>query len=505
VIVKYIRLSIEDAKNDSLSVENQRLLLDAHIAEMCVPETEVLEFVDNGHSGTNFERPAVQELLELVHQGKINCIIVKDVSRFGRNMIETGYYIERVFPLFRIRFIAVSDNHDSAEHEGDTGGMELAFKFLINEQYSRDLGLKIKTAKRAKALRGELIIKNCAFGYKKVGNHLEIDEPAAETVRLIFGMASEGQNLAGIAAWLYADKRPTPSDYRQSVEAPACIWGKPVILAILRDEQYIGTYTAGKTKKLDVGGKIVDVDKSEWIRIPNHHPSIVSKEVFDTVNESIGKRGEPLRKRKLGTAERYKDIKSPLQGKVFCGCCGHTMKLSVTRNAAFHCDFTRSAPDEECYRLKMLAGEVETIVVKQIREQARGILQNLDGSASQSKPITDMDGQITRIEDAKLALYEKYVVRDITAEEYKAEKAELDVDFERAKNIQAVLAKEAAKKASVVGFRQAAEDALKAETLSKAIIYTLIDKIRVFPGNRIDVVWNISIDESKNMEVGTYA
>ena len=204
VIAKYIRLSIEDAKNDSLSVESQRLLLDAHIAEMCVPDSEVLEFVDNGHSGTNFERPAVQELLELVRQGKVNCIAVKDVSRFGRNMIETGYYIERVFPLFRIRFIAVSDNHDSAEHEGDTGGMELAFKFLIHEQYSKDLGLKIKTAKHAKAIRGELIMKNCAFGYKKVENRLEIDEPAAETVRLIFDMAATGSSLADIAARLYA-------------------------------------------------------------------------------------------------------------------------------------------------------------------------------------------------------------------------------------------------------------------------------------------------------------
>jgi DNA invertase Pin-like site-specific DNA recombinase len=133
VIAKYIRLSIEDGKNESLSVESQRLILDKHIAELCIPNAEILEFVDNGHSGTNFERPAVQELLELVRQGKINCIIVKDLSRFGRSMIETGYYIECVFPLFRIRFIAVLDHHDSAEHEGDTGGMDIAFKFLIHE------------------------------------------------------------------------------------------------------------------------------------------------------------------------------------------------------------------------------------------------------------------------------------------------------------------------------------------------------------------------------------
>jgi DNA invertase Pin-like site-specific DNA recombinase len=261
---------MEDTKNDSLSVENQRLLLDAHIAEMCVPDAEVLEFVDNGHSGTNFERPAVQELLELVRQGKVHCIVVKDLSRFGRNMIETGYYIERVFPLFRVRFIAVSDNHDSDDYEGGTGGMEVAFKFLIHEQYSRDLSLKIKTAKRAKALSGECIVKNCAFGFKKVDGRLEIDEPAAETVRLIFNMAAEGQSLAKITARLYADKRPTPSEYKgQKRKEPEkykpFVWGKSVILNILADEQYIGTYTAGKTRKPDVFGEMSCGEKNQLL------------------------------------------------------------------------------------------------------------------------------------------------------------------------------------------------------------------------------------------------
>ena len=370
VIAKYIRLSIEDAKNDSLSIENQRLQLDAHIAEMSVSEAEVLEFIDNGYSGTNFERPAVQELFELVRQGRVNCIAVKDLSRFGRNMIETGYYIERVFPLFRVRFIAISDNHDSAEHEGDTGGMELAFKFLIHEQYSRDLSVKIKTAKRARALRGEYILKNCAFGYMKVDGRLEIDEPAAETVRLIFSMAAEGQSLAKIAARLYEKKRPTPSEHkghsRQTLtnDLP-CVWGKSVILHILSDEQYIGTYTAGKTKTPEIGSsKVVSVNKADWIRIPDHHPAIVDKAIFDAAREKFDRRGEPLRNRKPVTGERYKNITSPLKGKVFCGCCGHTMKLSVTRNAAFYCDFTRVAPDAECFRLKMLAGELEAIVFR---------------------------------------------------------------------------------------------------------------------------------------------
>ena len=507
VVAKYIRLSMEDTKNDSLSVENQRLLLDAHIAEMCVPDAEVLEFVDNGHSGTNFERPAVQELLELVRQGKVNCIVVKDLSRFGRNMIETGYYIERVFPLFRVRFIAVSDAHDSDDYEGGTGGMEVAFKFLIHEQYSRDLSMKIKTAKRAKALNGEHVVKNCAFGFKKVDGRLEIDEPAAETVRLIFSMAADGRSLAKITARLYADKRPTPSEYkgyssRKITKEMSCIWGKSVILDILADEQYIGVYTAGKTRKLDVGSsKVVEVDRADWIRIPNHHPAIVEKALFDTARERIDQRGEPLRKRKLGTGERYKDIKSLLQGKVFCGICGHTMKLSSTRNAAFHCDFTRVAPDAECYRLKVVASELEAVVLRQIREQARAVLKSVDDPASQTKPKTDVDGQIARIEEAKLALYEKYVVRAITAEEYQSEKIVLDTDLGHAKNAQAVLIKEAAQKASIANLRQDAEDALKAKKLSKQVLDALVERVSIYPDNRIKIAWNGLAGESTIIEV----
>ena len=154
IIAKYIRLSLDDSQSSSMSIDNQRLQLDDYLMDSDLAGT-VREFVDNGFSGVNFERPAVQELLELVRDGKIGCILVKDFSRFGRNAIETGYFIERVFPLYRVRFISVSDRFDSFEHDGDTGGMEVAFKFLMHEYYSKDLSRKISSAKQEKARRGE--------------------------------------------------------------------------------------------------------------------------------------------------------------------------------------------------------------------------------------------------------------------------------------------------------------------------------------------------------------
>jgi len=340
-------------------------------------------------------------------------------------------------------------------------------------------------------------MKNCAFGYKKVDGRLEIDEPAAETVRMIFGLYSGGTSLAQVAARLYEDKRPTPGEYKRAVDNPSCIWGKSVILAILHDEQYIGTYTAGKTKKLYVGGnKVIDVDKSEWIMIPNHHPAIIDKTMFDAANEKINLRGEPLRRRKLGTSERYKDITSPLKGKIYCGCCGHTMKLSATRNAAFHCDFTRVAADVECYRLKMLASELEPVVFSHIRKQARAILKSAENSPAHSEPSTEQSARITEIEAAKCALYEKYINREISADEYKSIKAGLDADLERVRIIKAILTKETAKKASIDGFKQIAADAVKAKKLSHEFVDALIDKVRIYPGGKVEIAWIPQIGES---------
>ena len=189
VIAKYIRLSIEDLKSDSMSIENQRILLDGYIADMDTPSPEILEFVDNGHSGTNFERPGIQELLELARGGQIDCIVVKDFSRFGRNSFETANFIERVFPMLRTRFISIDDDFDTNKGTGDADGIDTAFKFIMHEYYSQGLSKKIKSAKRTKIEKGEFISKQCAFGYKKVGNKLEIDTEAAETVRIIFDFA----------------------------------------------------------------------------------------------------------------------------------------------------------------------------------------------------------------------------------------------------------------------------------------------------------------------------
>ena len=216
VIALYIRLSLEDYKYDSMSIENQHLALNEFVSSM--PESanaEVLEFIDNGYSGTNFERPKVQELIEMVRANKIDCIIVKDFSRFGRNSIETGYFIERVFPLFHTRFISINDDFDSDQHKGDTGGMDVAFKYLISEYYSWDMSIKTKSAKYAKMQRGEYQSKVCPYGYRKSADgRMEPNPETAAVVQLIFQLAATGIGAAAVTRELFKRGIPTPGEYK---------------------------------------------------------------------------------------------------------------------------------------------------------------------------------------------------------------------------------------------------------------------------------------------------
>ena len=296
VIALYIRLSIEDYKYDSLSIENQSLVLHEYAASM--PEAlnaEIMEFIDNGYSGTNFERPQVQKLIELVRANQIDCIIVKDFSRFGRNSIETGYFIERVFPLFHTRFISISDDFDSSKFKGDTGGMDVAFKYLISEYYSRDMSIKTKSAKYAKMQRGEYQSKICPYGYRKSADgRMEPDPEAAAIVQLIFQLAAEGVNATAITRELFRRNIPTPGQYKaahgnHTHDISRChgIWSSSTILRILEDERYTGVYVIGKRAVLEVGGTRSRLkDRESWYIIPDHHPAIVEKAVFDTVQAS---------------------------------------------------------------------------------------------------------------------------------------------------------------------------------------------------------------------------
>jgi Site-specific recombinases, DNA invertase Pin homologs len=233
---------------------------------------EILEFVDDGYSGTNFDRPAFKEMLRRIKSGEINCVIVKDFSRFGRNSIDVAHYLEKVFPLLFVRFISVSNGYDSDNFKGRTGGLNVAMDFFKNEFYSRDLSQKIRSAVRAKAMRGEYI-RSCSYGYRLTENReLVLDEQTAPVAREIFELALSETSPCEIRNKLHDRVKLTT--------------GK--IIGILSNECYTGEYVYGKTKPLEVGSKVrIACAESEWIRISAHHPAIVTVEEFAKVQEWI--------------------------------------------------------------------------------------------------------------------------------------------------------------------------------------------------------------------------
>lgn len=493
VIALYIRLSLEDTKTESLSIPNQRLVLREYA--MSLPEwdtAEIMEFVDNGHSGTNFERPAVQELLAMVQAGKINCIIVKDLSRFGRNSIETGYFIERVFPLYHVRFISISDNFDTNDHKGDTGGIEVAFKYLINECYSRDMSVKTKSAKYARMRRGEYQSAICPYGYRKSADgRMEPDGEAAEVVKQIFEWAAEGNSAAEITRKLYALHIPTPGEYKANkgnkfydISRAHGVWSSSTVLRILEDERFTGTYVIGKRKVTEIGSKCHRMkDESEWIKIPDHHPAIISRELYEQARNAITRYSLPNKK----TRDYL------LRGKVFCGCCDHAMSRKGSTQWFYcrHSDVSESLP---CHGLQVKAPELEQAVFQIIQMQvtaALGIDSSKDKLELQTIQQAEHEKKLFALQDSKRQLYERYIFGEIDIETYKARKAEYDAELVREKNVHAVITAQARQAQGDYEANLKRQDIIREVSgtyhLTQALVDTLIKKVYIFPGDRIEI------------------
>ena len=499
VIALYIRLSIEDYKYESMSIENQRLVLNVHAASM--PEydnAEILEFVDNGYTGTNFERPQVQKLIEMVRENKIDCIIVKDFSRFGRNSIETGYFLERVFPLFHTRFISISNDYDSNNFKGDTGGMDVAFQYLISEYYSRDMSIKTKSAKYAKMQRGEYQSKICPYGYQKSANgRMEPDPETADVVRLIFRLSSEGINATEITRELFKRGIPTPGEYKAAkgnhmhdVSRSRGIWCPSTVLHILEDERYTGTYVIGKRAVTEIGGnKSRRKDRDKWYIIPDHHPAIVDKETFDKAQEKQHRFSLPNKKQRS----------YPLKSKVFCGCCHHALSRVSQAHPYYMCRPSQADPNSRCYSLRIPAADLEQAVFQTLKKQMELVLPGeVDETIQMGVYVAEQseyERQIESLNDSKRDLFERYCMGEIDVEKYKAEKASVDAEILRTNNAYAAVIAQAKHQQEEQIQRDSWNGIWSAEAeadgLTPELVDMLIEKVVVFPDKRVDIVYKV--------------
>lgn len=410
-IAFYLRLSHADGdlgvdgKDESNSIENQRLLLRSYVRARDDLNGEIVEYVDDGFTGTNFNRPAFKQMIEDAKRGMIQVVLVKDLSRLGRDYITAGDYIEQIFPMLNVRFIAANNGYDSTKHKGGNIGMDVAVNNLINTFYSRDLSQKIKSAMKIRWQGGFSTCGVAPFGYlpsKTEKGKYEIDPEAAKIVRTIFFRAQDELTTSQIARYLNEFDVPTPGVYNlthkcwdlQEPIAPISErkWTSKMIRRILTNYEYTGALVRGKTGNYGVGMKATKKrNESEWVTVENVNPPIVSKRLF-------ARAGMVIQKQK---GDRFIiPHEHPLKGKVRCGNCRRALTHIVTDDSEyFFCHNgleigKYSNCNVEYYPVK----EIEQVVWRAIRE----LISLLNRVGTQVKTETDERIQEIAAEEAEL-------------------------------------------------------------------------------------------------------
>lgn len=504
----YLRLSQEDDKsNESESIANQRELTKQYIAdhnELC--NSEILEFVDDGYSGVNFNRPAISDLLAKVKNGEISCIVVKDFSRFGRNFTLVGDYIEQIFPFLGVRFIAINNSFDSKQDGMKTSGLDIAFSNLINDFYSKDISKKIKSSFQAKMRKGDYLATTPRYGYKKMQNNknkLEIDPIASKYVRKLFELFLEFKNTTATAKELNILNIPTPLVYKQSIgqgksfnfDNARSFWTAGGVLYILRDMRYIGATVSNKRPVARFGSKQRPrLPESEWIIVHNTHDAIISNEDFEKVRRLLGE--------KKKRPPKNKQIRL-FTGKIMCGCCNHKMRGRYNQpNPKFFCD-TPFVMQSNCTKGGVFEKEIETIVINSLRKYAEltfcvdKIRQKQEAKvAVKLKKLNKRRDSLSldqgKVKKAKTALYEKYMDGIIDKELYIAERDNLEIQIidiigkvSKLDNEMVLLA-DSLKNNKVV-------DKLKElyliKELSPQLVQDLVSVIKVFDKKDIEIIW----------------
>lgn len=376
----YCRLSNDDERDgESVSIENQKLLLQNYVRQRGWNEIDV--YIDDGYSGTNFERPGVKRLIEDAKAKRINLILVKDLSRFGRNYIEFGQYTDYLFPSLGCRFIALNNGIDTESTNGSTDVM--CFLNLFNEFYSRDTSKKVKAVKKACAENGKFMGTYPAYGYirdPEDKHHLIIDEETAPTVRRIFAMRASGMGFRAIALTLNEEGVMPPGAlyYQRKGQAdPRNVnhkWAETTVRSLIRKEVYIGNMVQGKTGTLSYKSrKLINKPEDEWIRIEGTHEPIISREVWDICVS--------LDQKKVRKSPTSDGIRSIFTGLVYCADCGfkmrnHTEKFTYKdgrpgRYSSFICGNYARSGKSACTIHTVYEPVLEQLVLADIREKAQ--------------------------------------------------------------------------------------------------------------------------------------
>lgn len=455
IIALYLRISKRDKEKEdfeSNSIGNQREILYEYVENhLDSAAYEVREFVDDGYSGTSMNRPAMQELLALIQEGRIYAVLVKDLSRFARNYIELGNYMEKLFPYIGVRFISVNDQYDSDRITNRIPGIDVAFKGIIHDYYCKELSQKLKTARKLQVKKGKSIMAKPPYGYWKSNTEkglLVVDRETAPIVQMIFRDYQEGMSAYKIAQELNKKRVDSPNKrleragmihFDQEYAERSC-WNTGTVLSILKNRVYIGDAVGNKSERTKISiNRCRKLKEGQWIIVENTHEPIVEKEVFELVQQRLIQNSCP---REKADAPEMESKSTVFRGRLICGNCNSVMvkngenkgiiyyncakcRMSGRKTANVHSDFLEKKILEElpeCFRREkaVLPGRFrgETAVLPERKADANespeaGINAGCFGSGRR-----DVGREL-------LFYYEKYAEGLISKQEYLAYREKL--------------------------------------------------------------------------------
>ncbi len=514
-VIGYERLSQDDPESEeSSSILYQRMIISDYVKNSTeLAGYEYKDFSDDGYSGTNLERPGIQEVLKLIKENRVYCLVVKDLTRFSRDYIDIQRYLERIFPALDVRFIAMSDGFDSNDYIGKPLDMAMKFKSILADYYCKDTSDKIINQLTSKKSQGKFIAGSTPFGYSKSKQDrykLVIEPREAEVVRKIFAMALEGLSTDGIAKKLNEEGTPTPREFEQmkrtinrEIPAGKAFWYGRSVHAILTNEAYIGTMTYNKYRQCAVGGKKkVLLPASEWSRIYNNHASIIEDSDFEKVQERYSNN-----QKRQSRGKRNKNREEiPLLGKLYCGGCRRALTRAKIQkeDIEFICNTKRVTDEFECYDGNYSISEIGEVVLYQIRKHIKNVLSVdlltgkemmifSDQIESDEAEIAEINQQLD-ICDEKLqdVLVLKHRNK-ISMVEFMERKTLLEVERK------SLLDLNREKEQEILELKMKLRDAMMKEQeiasygdlekLSCELVDSLIDKIYLYPGMKMNIVW----------------
>lgn len=511
-VAAYVRLSAPDRKHRGDSLETQQAIIREFIDDHHDMELREI-YIDNGLPGQSFERPAFLRMKDNIENGLINCCITKDLSRLGRNAIDTGFYIETFFPKQGCRYIAITDNYDSAD--GQSGGIMVSLKNMVNETIALETGRKIRAHHQQLTREGGFSGVHPPYGYLKAPNNVHqliLDEYAGAIVRRIFEMYLTGEGVTAIVEWLNTDGILTPKQYFHTkgvgtgkIARENLRWGVNIIKAMLANRVYCGDIVRGKNKSYS---RVLEkVPKTDWIVSENKHEAIISREMFDKVQE--------MRKNNDNSQNvRYDTPTSEniFRGKIVCGHCGRSMERTRPSEYIykFRCPTRYSYTKADCVPVLMKESEIREKLLDMLRFIDFDItcVQNVESLESGKNELLEVQADRRKNQQLLDGLYESLIRGDITDAEYREIKSVYTLKISELAAREKVLRQSEQNQTKQNNMLSKASASLIAARsgngLTAEIMDGIIEKIHVFSDKSLRVKFTFMDKEMPSREVAVY-